>query len=166
MENRGVRYNIVIMVKKPASQNNLILNRRARFDYDLREHLHAGIVLAGPEVRAVRDGRVNLRGAFATIRNDELWLTNAAFSLPPQPGNIETVVDTRPRKLLIKRRELAKLIEAKDQGLTIVPLSITTKTRYIKVEIATAKGKKQYDKRQTIKQRDTDRDTQRFLRRS
>ncbi|HWZ65269.1 MAG TPA: SsrA-binding protein SmpB [Patescibacteria group bacterium] len=154
------------MSKKPAPKNHLILNRRARFDYELHEHMQAGIVLTGAEVRAVRDGRVSLRGSFATIRNGELWLTNASFSLPPQPGKLETVIDTSPRKLLVKSRELAKLIDAKDQSLTIIPLSMTTKTRYIKVDIATAKGKKQYDKREVIKQRDTERDNRRFLKQS
>lgn len=154
------------MTKKATKTDPLILNRRARFDYELHEKLHTGIVLTGPEVRAVRDGRVSLRGAFATIKDGELWLNNSSFSLPAKAGTVESVVDTNPRKLLVKKRELSKLIAAKDQGLTIVPLSMTTKTRYIKVEIATAKGKKRYDKRETIKKRDTERENQRFLKRS
>lgn len=150
-----------VMTKLKVSSTKLILNRRARFDYELGEQFQAGIVLTGPEVRAVRDNRVSLRGAFATIKQGELWLTNASFSLPARLAHTQTTVDTRPRKLLIKKRELAKMIAAKEQGLTIIPLSMTTTTRYIKVGIALAKGKKRYDKRETIKQRDAEREQRR-----
>lgn len=149
------------MTKKQTPSAHLILNRRARFDFELGEHFQAGVVLTGAEVRAVRDNRVSLRGAFATIKNGELWLTNASFSLPAKVGSIERAVDTRPRKLLVKKRELLKIIAAKDQGATIVPLSMTTTTRYIKVAIALARGKKSYDKRETIKQRDLERERRR-----
>lgn len=153
--------------KKPSTDSKLIVNRRARFDYTLYEHLQTGIVLTGQEVRAVRDGRVNLRGSYATFKDGELWLTNASFSIKSnKPGQEETVIDTHPRKLLVKKREIAKLLAAKEQGLTIVPLSMTTRTRYIKVEIATAKGKKLYDKRETIKQRDTERENKRLIKRA
>lgn len=144
--------------KKNQPQPKVITNRRARFDYALHEQLRAGIVLTGPEVRAVRDGRVSLRGAYATVKNKELWLTNASFSLPGTTGSRETVVDTAPRKLLVGKKELARLVAAKDQGLTIVPLHMTTTSRFIKVGIATAKGKKRYDKRETIKRRDVERE--------
>lgn len=150
------------MAKKTKNQPKLILNRRARFDYTLHDKLWAGMVLTGPEVRAARDGRVSLRGAYVTVKNSELWLTNASFSLPATTGSHETVVDTSSRKLLVKKSELAKLIGAKDQGLTIVPLSMATTGRFIKLEITTAKGKKLYDKRETIKQRDIDREHQRM----
>lgn len=152
------------MVKK-AAPNNLIVNRRARFDYDIRDIITAGIVLTGREVRAVRDNRANLRGAYATIKDGELWLNNASFSIAPAPGSSESVIDTNPRKLLVSKKQLAELAEAKEQGLTIVPLHMTTGTRYIKVAVATAKGKKQYDKRETIKRRDIEREHQRQLKR-
>ncbi|SRR6266550_8345865 len=147
--------------KKPTS-TKLVVNRRARFDYDIRDEVKVGIVLTGPEVRAVRDGHASLRGAFVTVKNGELWLTNSSFTLR-QTGGVESIVDTQPRKLLAKKQEIARLLAAKDEGLTIVPLTMTTNSRYIKLTIATAKGKKRYDKRQTIKQRDTDRDTAREL---
>lgn len=153
------------MTKKATSPAKLIVNRRARFDYALQEQLTVGIVLTGPEVRAVRDGRVSLRGAFVTIKNDELWLNNASFSLPQTADGREVAVDTRPRKLLAKRKEIKQLAEAKDKGLTIVPIHMTTSTRHIKVEIAAAKGKKLYDKREAIKRRDTEREQQRLMKR-
>jgi len=143
--------------------HKLISNRRARFDYELFDTITAGIVLTGQEVRAVRDGRVSLRGAYATIKDGELWLTNASFSLPSTTGDHATIVDTSNRKLLVKKGELLRMIAAKDQGLTIVPLSMTTDTRFIKVAIATARGKKLYDKRETIKRRDIDREHRRMV---
>lgn len=147
------------------SKNNqsekLITNRRARFDYQMYDQIWAGIILNGPEVRAVRDGHVSLRGSYVTVKDGELWLTNASFTLKSKIGEQESVVDTTPRKLLVKKSELNKFIGAKDQGLTIVPLAMTNRTRYIKVEIALAKGKKLHDKRQTIKQRDLEREQKR-----
>lgn len=153
------------MTKKPTPQPKLIVNRRARFDYALQEPLTVGLALTGREVRAVRDHRVSLRGAYVTVKDGELWLTNASFSLPPPPGTSENIIDTSPRKLLAKKREIAQLIAEKDQGLTIVPLHMTTATRYIKLTIAAAKGKKRYDKRETVKRRMAERESQRVLRR-
>ncbi|MGD8374410.1 MAG: SsrA-binding protein SmpB [Candidatus Woesebacteria bacterium] len=147
---------------KKTSTNKLIVNRRARFDYKIHDQIWTGIVLSGPEVRAARDGHVSLRGAYVTVKNGELWLTNASFTLPGQAGTRETVVDTTSRKLLAKKSEISKFVEAKDQGLTIVPLAMSNQAKYIKVEIATAKGKKLYDKRETIKQRDLDREQKRL----
>jgi SsrA-binding protein len=150
------------MAKKPDHQTKLVVNRRARFDYDIQDEYKVGIVLSGPEVRSVRDGRASLRGAYVTVKNGELWLTNASFTVKQQ-GNVDNVVDTRPRKLLAKKKEIEQIIAAKDQGLTAVPLIMTSNTRYIKLTIATAKGKKSYDKRETIKRRDTDREAQRLM---
>jgi SsrA-binding protein len=152
------------MAKKPDHQTKLVVNRRARFDYDIQDEYKVGIVLSGPEVRSVRDGRASLRGAYVTVKNGELWLTNASFTVKQQ-GNVDNVVDTRPRKLLAKKKEIEQIIAAKDQGLTAVPLIMTSNTRYIKLTIATAKGKKSYDKRETIKRRDTDREAQRLMKR-
>lgn len=147
---------------KTAPNAKLVVNRRARFDYDIRDEYKVGIVLSGPEVRAVRDGRSSLRGAYVTVKNDEIWLTNSSFTLS-QPGNLDSIVDTHPRKLLASKKEIAQLIAAKDDGLTIVPLTMTTNTRYIKLTIATAKGKKSYDKRETIKRREAERDAKRAI---
>jgi len=120
----------------------VIQNRRVRYDYDLRDEFSVGIVLSGQEVKAARGGQVSLNS---------------------KPGTSERTVETGARKLLAKKKEITALAEAKDQGLTIVPLSMTTRTRFIKLKIATAKGKKQYDKRETIKRRDQERETKRLL---
>ncbi|HXH26748.1 MAG TPA: SsrA-binding protein SmpB [Candidatus Acidoferrum sp.] len=149
------------MTKKATQPAKLIDNRRARFDYELQEQFQVGVVLNGPEVRAARDGRVHLVGAYVTVKNNELWLTNSSFSLPSTTGSTEKTVDTNPRKLLAKKSEIARIIAAREQGLTVVPLNMTTGGRYIKLHIATAKGKKLYDKRETIKKRDTERELRR-----
>jgi SsrA-binding protein len=152
------------MVKKNSSDTKLVVNRRARFDYEVRDEYKVGIILSGPEVRSVRDGRSSLRGAFVTVKEGELWLTNASFTVRAT-GQKENVVDTSPRKILAHKKEVEQLIAAKNEGLTIVPLIMTTNTRFIKLTIATAKGKKAYDKRETIKRRDVDREQQRMMKR-
>lgn len=153
-------------MKKPREKPASIENRRARFDYELGEQIVAGIVLTGPEVRAIRDNRAHLKGAFATIRGEELWLNNASLTVRlNKKGESDIAVDTKARKLLVQKKQIKELELAKASGLTIVPLRILTKSRYIKVVLATAKGKKQYDKRHAIKQRDTERDTARVLKR-
>ncbi len=144
------------MVKKKAKETGKIQNRRARFDYELGDELLAGIVLSGKETKSLRLKHGHLRGAYVNIRGDEVWLTNATITSSPGIPMDEPEV-TRERKLLLKRREIEALIEAKKQGRTIVPLEILIKGRYIKVKIAVGKGKKRYDKRQTIKKRDTER---------
>ena len=151
--------------KKKQQKPQAIVNRRASFDYALGDELVAGVVLSGPETRAARDGRVQLKGAYVTVRNNELWLNNASFSLKLNTkGEGETTVDTSPRKLLASRKQIDELTAKKQEGMTIVPLRLLTKSRYIKLVIALGKGKKLYDKRQTIKRRDQDRDTARSLR--
>ncbi len=154
------------MPRKSSTTAKLIINRRARFDYTIQDELTVGIVLTGPEVRAVRDGRVSLRGAYVTIKEGELWLTNASFSLPQTMSGREIAVDTHPRKLLAKRREIEQITTIKEHGQTIVPLHMTTNTRHIKVAIAVAKGKKLYDKRETIKKRDLERESKRLSKRA
>lgn len=153
-------------MKKKRPEPSAIVNRRAKFDYELGEDLAVGVVLTGPEVRAARDGHVQLKGAYVTIRNDELWLNNASFSVKPaQPkrGDVRAV-DTQPRKLLAHRKQIDGLIEAKKAGNTIVPLKMFTTGRHIKLLIATGKGKKKYDKRETLKRRDQEREARRQLR--
>ena len=141
------------------------MNRRARFDYELGEEVVAGLVLTGMEVRAAREGHVQLKGAFVSMRNGELWLNNASFSLRLNVrGQANTrSIDTSARKLLVNKRQLARFSEAKKQGMTIVPTKLLTSGKFIKVVIALAKGKKTYDKRETIKRRDQDRETRRQL---
>lgn len=142
--------------KKPA----VILNRRAKFDYTLGDELIVGLVLTGSEVRAARDGHVGLKGAYVTIKNGELWLNNASFSLKlNQRGEASArTVDTLPRKLLARRRQIDELAARRQQGMTIVPLRLLTGGRYIKLVIALGKGKKRYDKRATKKRRQQERE--------
>lgn len=151
--------------KKPQKQPKAVLNRRASFDYALGEEVIGGLVLTGPEVRAARDGHVQLKGAFVSIRNNELWLNNASFSLRlNQKGQTDTrTVDTRARKVLIKRKQIDQLIAARQKSMTIVPIKLLTAGRYIKVVIALGKGKKLYDKRETIKRRDQSREAARAI---
>lgn len=144
------------MKKKPAKQPKQISNRRARHDYELGDSLLAGLSLTGAEVKALRMGHGQLRGAYVTIINGELWLINAAI-IGTRGVAIAEKDQTRSRKLLVKRREIERLQTAKQQGRTIVPLEMLTGGRYIKIRIAIGKGKKNYDKRQTLKKRDEDR---------
>lgn len=139
-------------------KNPSILNRRASFDYALDQKFSGGIALTGPEVKSIRLGRANLRGAYIQILDGELWLINATIS--PVAGNaayLDEVTQTRNRKLLVKKRELEGLIKAKQQGMSIIPLSLSTGTRFIKLHFALGTGKKHYDKRNIIKKRDTER---------
>lgn len=146
--------------KKKPVRSGAIVNRRASFDYTLGDELTAGVVLSGREARAARDGRVQLKGSFVTIRGNELWLNNASFSLVlNSKGDGSTTVDTSPRKLLASRRQITELAARKQAGMSIVPLRLLTKGRFIKLVIALGQGKKNYDKRQAIKKRDMERDS-------
>lgn len=152
--------------KRPAKikQPKAVLNRRATFDYALGDELTVGVVLTGREVRAARDGRVQLKGSFVTVRNSELWLNNASFSLVVNSkGQNETTVDTSARKLLASRRQIDAFIAEKQTGKSIVPVKLLTQGRFIKLVIAIGKGKKNYDKRLAIKKRDLERDAQRSM---
>jgi SsrA-binding protein len=157
----------MLMKAKKAAPAKIITNARARFDYELKDTFMAGLVLSGAETKSLRMGRGHLKGAFVNIKDGELWLNNATIT--PNNTNAAHLTEdtqTRARKLLVKKRELSQLQAAKEQGLTIVPTKLLTKGRYIKIEIATAKGKKKYDKRQAIKARDTGRDIMRELKRN
>lgn len=156
------------MSKKPKKPISAVLNRRARFDYVLGDELTVGIALTGPETRAVRDGHVQLKGAFVSIHKNELYLSGASFSIRlNQKGQTNArTVDTSPRKLLAHRKQIDELTAKKQSGMTIVPLRLLNKTRHIKLVIALGKGKKRYDKRQTIKRRDSERDTKQTLKNS
>lgn len=151
--------------KKNTTQPKSIVNRRARFDYELGDEIIAGLVLTGPETRAARDGHIQLKGSFVTIRNDELWLNNANFSLKiAQRGEASArSIDTSPRKLLASRKQIDTLAAKKKDGMSIVPTKLLTTGRFIKVIIALGKGKKNYDKRETLKRRDQERETNRAL---
>lgn len=160
---RGIILDSMPSKKKVIKAPKAVLNRRASFDYSLGEEVVAGIELTGSEVRAARDGHVQLKGSFVTIRGNELWLNNASFSVKlTQKGQTEArTVDTRARKLLAKRKQIDDLVAAKQKSMTIVPTKMLTTGRYIKVVIALGRGKKLYDKRETIKRRDEDREARR-----
>ena len=152
------------MKKKPESAP--IVNRRARFDYELGETISAGIILSGAEVRGARLGHVRLTGSYANIKQNELWLTNVSISIPDTARNKEDDKEnSSPRKLLVTKKELTKIEEAKKQGMTIVPTRLFTTGRFIKIELAIARGKKHRDKRETIKRRQQDRDAKREIKR-
>ncbi len=153
--------------KKSPSKPKAVLNRRAGFDYALSDEVVAGLSLTGPETRAARDGHVQLKGAFVSVRDNELWLNNASFSLKlNQKGQTEArTVDTRARKLLLKRKQIDELVADKQKGMTIVPTKLLTSGRFIKVVVALGKGKKTYDKRETLKRRDQEREAARATKR-
>ncbi|MEK7471510.1 MAG: SsrA-binding protein SmpB [Patescibacteria group bacterium] len=137
-------------------------NRKARFNYEFLEKYETGIELLGTEVKSVRGGQMSLEGAFIIIRGGEAFLINA--NIPPyQVKNAPKDYDPlRNRKLLLTKKEIAELVGSeKNKSLTIVPISVYNKGRKIKVEIALAKGKKKFDKRETLKKRDTDREIRR-----
>lgn len=141
------------MAKKKSITPKKIHNRRARYDYELGDEIIAGISLNGRETKSLRLGHGHLRGSYVNVRGEEVWLTNATIT--SSPGfTIEDTEQTQERKLLLKKREIKALVDAKKQGKTIVPLELLTGGRYIKVKIAIGKGKKHYDKREAIKKRD------------
>ena len=134
-------------MKKKKVADSVTVNRKARFDYVLGDELICGMALAGPEVRSIRDHHVQLKGSFVTIRNNELWLNNLTLG-----------ADTaRNIKLLATRKQISALLKEKVAGSTIVPVKLLGGGRHIKLVIAVGKGKKKYDKRETIKKRDFER---------
>lgn len=151
--------------KKVDSKPKSIVNRRASFDYALNEELTVGIVLSGAETRAARDGHIQLKGAYITIKGNELWLINASFSLKiNEKGKASArTVDTTPRKLLAKRSQINNLCISKQAGMSIVPLKLLTNGRFIKLVIAVGKGKKKYDKRETLKRKDQELEASRAM---
>ena len=150
--------------KKDNNSNTIAVNRKARYDYAIEDQFEAGIVLEGWEVKSLRDGRAQLKESYVTVYKGEVFLVGAHFSPLASASTHVNPVPTRSRKLLLHKREISKLIGATERdGYTIVPLSLYWQRGKAKVKIALAKGKKQYDKRQSIKQRDWDRQKQRLL---
>jgi SsrA-binding protein len=150
-------------MKKRPNQPKQITNRRAKFDYQLGDRFVVGLALTGAETKALRMGHGQLRGAYVTVKDNELWLINATIS-STSGVPISESDQARSRKLLAKRPEINQLIQAKQQGMTIVPTEILTQGRFIKLRIAVGRGKKVYDKRQTIKAREQKRRIQNIVR--
>jgi SsrA-binding protein len=147
------------------SDATIALNRRARFDYDILEALEAGIALTGSEIKSVREHRVSLQGSYARFKDGELWLQDANIA-PYANAGYERHDPRRDRKLLLHRRELLRLRSAMgEKGLTLVPLRMYFKRGRAKVELGLVRGRKLYDKRQKIREREEGRQVSRAIRR-
>ena len=145
--------------EREKAQSSVAENRKAFHDFHLMETFEAGLVLLGTEVKAIREGRVNLRDSFARVEDGEVFLYNVNIS----PYSHRGYADHEPlrrRKLLLHRSEIKKLIgKTVEKGMTLVPVRLYFKNGRVKVAVSLAKGKKDYDKRETIKRRETDRET-------
>jgi SsrA-binding protein len=140
---------------------NLATHRQATHNYFIEERMEAGMVLTGTEVKSLRQGRANLKDSYAILRNGEVWLLNCHIS-PYTHGNYQNHDPLRERKLLLHRDEIRKLDRRRKlSGLTLIPLRLYLRRGRVKVELAVAKGKKLYDKRESIKKRDQDRESRR-----
>ena len=141
------------------AQKSIAENRKAFHDYHILETYEAGIVLVGTEVKAIREGSANLRDSFARLEDGEVWLYNVHINAYSHRGYSDHE-PTRRRKLLLHRAEIRKLIgKTVEKGMTLVPTRLYFQNGYVKVAISLAKGKKAHDKRETIKRRETDRET-------
>jgi len=141
----------------------LAKNRRAFYDYEIIEKYEAGLMLLGTEVKSAKSGHINISEAYVVITNEEAFLLNAHIS-EYKYGNIQNHEPRRTRKLLLKKRELRRLIgTTKQRGYTIIPLQVYEKKGWLKVEIAVGKGKRKYDKREKIKKREADREIERAM---
>lgn len=145
----------------------LAINKQALHDYDILQKLEAGLVLSGPEVKSVRDGHVSLKGAFATVHEGEILLTNAHISPYSHARQGREYNPTHSRTLLLSKKEIARLIgQLQQKGLTLLPLSIYTKGSRIKVELGLGRGRKQFEKRELIKKRAVTREIRHELKRA
>jgi SsrA-binding protein len=139
-------------------------NKKAFHDYEILERVEAGIKLEGHEVKSVRNGNISLKGTYVALVGGEAYLLNAHIAKYRFAGALPGYEPDRSRKLLLSKKEIAYLRgKSQERGLTIVPLRVYTKGRYIKVEIAVAKGKKSHDKRESLKRRDVDREMRRAM---
>jgi SsrA-binding protein len=147
------------MEKANAGEKLVASNRKAFHDYQILDKLEAGIALLGTEVKSIREGRINLKDSFAIVRDGETFLLNCHIS-PYSHGNRENHDPTRARKLLLHRKEIRKLIgKTQEKGLTLVPLRVYLVRGRIKVELGVARGKREYDKRETERRKEADRET-------
>jgi len=145
-------------MRQPQERKSLCSNRRARHDYQIEEVIEAGIVLTGTEVKSLREGRADLKDSYATIEGQEAYLVNCHIS-PYAAGHRFNPDPKRKRKLLLHREEIARLMgKVREKGLTLIPLGFYAVRRKIKVELGLARGKKLYDKRETLKRRDMERE--------
>jgi SsrA-binding protein len=152
------------MAGDPSDRKVIATNRKARFEYEILDTFEAGIALLGPEVKSLRAGRANLSDAYATIRRGEVFLISAHISPYAQAGRANPE-PRRERKLLLHKAEIARLQgRVAERGFTLVPLELYFKNGRAKVELAVARGRRRYDKREAIRRRETDRELRRTLR--
>lgn len=152
------------MAQKTSGKKIIAKNRRARHEYELLEFFEAGLVLTGTEIKSVRANQVSLARSYVQPRDDELWLIEAHIA-EYKHGNRQNHEPTRPRKLLLHRREINKILdELSQKGLTAVPITLYLKNGRAKLEFALARGKKLHDKRRTLARRDSQRQVERALR--
>jgi SsrA-binding protein len=146
-----------------ASEALVARNRKAFHDYEILEKFEAGLVLLGPEVKSVREGRVNLKDGYASLEGGELFLRNVHIS-PYESANRYNADPTRPRKVLVHRAELRRLVgKAAEKGLTIVPLDVHFTRGFAKVTLGLARGKKRHDKREALRRREQEREMERAV---
>jgi len=137
----------------------LAFNKRAAYDYDILEKFEGGLALTGPEVKSAKAGHVQFKGSFLNIRNGELWIKNLHVSRYAPAGEQLTYDPIRDRRVLVHKRELNRLIgKTQTEGLTLVPISVYTRGRLLKLEFALARGKRQFEKRAVIRKREVDRE--------
>lgn len=151
------------MAKKRAISSRIV-NRRAKYDYELGDSFVVGLQLSGAEVKSLRMGHGQLSGGYVTVKDGELWLVGAQV-MGTSSVRISEEDKDRSRKILAKRSEIGQLIEARQQGRSVVPLEFLNSGRYIKLRIAIGKGKKRYDKRETLKRRQQEKDIKRAIKR-
>lgn len=148
---------------KEEDLKNITVNRKAKHEYSILQTFEAGIVLQGTEVKSLRQGKANLVDSYASLRNGEIWLIGVHISEYIQ-GNINNHIPVRDRKLLLNKSEIRRLTgKVKEKGLTLIPLRLYFKNGKVKVELALAKGKKVYDKRESIAKRDLQREQERRI---
>ena len=148
----------------PKGEGNVVAqNKKARHDYSIVDTIEAGIVLTGTEIKSVRAARIQLKDGYAQIKNGEAWLINVHIA-PFEQGNIWNQDPDRTRKLLLKKKQITKLQnDLKGAGMTLVPLNVYLKNGFAKVLLGIAKGKHDYDKRESIKRREQERDIKRII---
>ncbi len=165
-ETKGINRNAGRPARPEKPERDLAVNRKASHDYFFIDRFEAGMVLSGTEVKAARNGRVALSDAYGAMKAGELWLLQCHIS-PYSHGNYMNHETLRPRKLLLHKEELRRLEgKTRERGLTLIPLRVYLKRGKIKAEMAICKGKKEYDKRETIKRREADREARQAVRAS
>jgi SsrA-binding protein len=145
-----------------SDQKNLASNRKARHDYDILETFEAGMVLTGSEIKSIRAGKIQLRDGYAFVQKGEVWLENVNIS-PYDSAGRDNVLPLRRRKLLLHKREIDRIYgKTQERGLTLIPLEVYLHRGYAKIRLGIAKGRRQYDKREAITKRETDREVERM----